>query len=169
VAGGEIPIPVTDGLGSTDVQYKEYGVILELRPRADSSGGIYAEIEAELSQVDESIRVQSFPGFLKRRSSTAVNVRAGETVIIAGLLSLERGRDRQSVPGLSRVPVAGGLFSSRQKRSRQTELLVLITPRTLTEGVAGPPDASADQRQRIDAARGATTTVVPGKSASGAR
>ncbi|MBK6674998.1 MAG: hypothetical protein IPG49_16675 [Proteobacteria bacterium] len=43
VSGGEVPIPVTDGLGATDVQYKEYGVILEIKPRADRSGGIYAE------------------------------------------------------------------------------------------------------------------------------
>ncbi|MEP7312421.1 MAG: pilus assembly protein N-terminal domain-containing protein [Pseudomonadota bacterium] len=168
VAGGEIPIPVTDGLGSTDVQYKEYGVILELRPRADSSGAIYAEIEAELSQVDDSIRVQGFPGFLKRRSSTAVNVRAGDTVVIAGLLSLERGRDRQAVPGLSRVPLAGGLFSSRQKRSRQTELLVIITPRTLSESVAGPPDASADQRERIDASRKSIIDRGAGATGTGA-
>lgn len=73
VSGGEIPIPVTDGLGSTDVQYKEYGVILEARPRADRTGAVYAEVHIELSQLDSSVRVGDFPGFVKRQTSTAFN------------------------------------------------------------------------------------------------
>ena len=132
VSGGEVPIPVVDALGSTDVQYKEYGVILEVRPKADAGGGIYAEIEAELSQIDESVRVQNLPGFIKRRSSTAVNVRDGETIVIAGLLARERGVSKQSIPGLGRLPALGRLFSSQHKLMRQTELLVLITPHLLT-------------------------------------
>jgi len=143
VSGGEVPIPVQDGLGSTDVQYKEYGVILEVRPKADAAGTIYAEVDAELSQIDDSVRVQSFPGFIKRRSATAVNLRAGETLVIAGLLARERGRDRQSVPGFGRLPLAGALFSTRHRLERQTELLVLITPRLVTDAV---------QRERVEAA-----------------
>ena len=131
VSGGEVPIPVADGLGSTTVQYKEYGVILEVHPKADAGGSIYAEIEAELSQIDESVRVQNLPGFIKRRSSTAVNVRDGETIVIAGLLARERGVSKQSIPGLGRLPALGKLFSSQHKLMRQTELLVLITPHLL--------------------------------------
>ena len=149
VSGGEVPIPVLDGLGSTDVQYKEYGVILEVRPRADASGAIYAEIDAELSQIDDAVRVQSFPGFIKRRSTTAVNVKAGETVVIAGLLSRERGKSQQAVPGLGRLPVAGALFSSRHRLLRQTELLVLITPRLIQGLLPGDPDASDAQRRAL--------------------
>ncbi|MBK9253110.1 MAG: hypothetical protein IPM70_15120 [Proteobacteria bacterium] len=129
VSGGEVPIPVTDGLGATDVQYKEYGVILEIKPRADRSGGIYAEVEVELSQLDPSVRVGDFPGFVKRRTSTAINVMAGETVALAGLHVRERSRDRQGLPGLSSLPVAGWLFSSARRQSRESELIVLITPR----------------------------------------
>ena len=143
VSGGEVPIPVLDGLGSADVQYKEYGVILEVRPKADASGTIYAEVDAELSQIDDSVRVQSFPGFIKRRSATAVNLRAGETLVIAGLLARERGHDRQSIPGFGRLPIAGALFSTRHRLARQTELLVLITPRLVTE---------AGQRDQVEAA-----------------
>ena len=128
VAGGEVPIPVVDGLGSANVQYKEYGVILEVHPQADAGGGIYAEVEAELSQIDDSVRVQNLPAFIKRRSATAVNVRDGETIVIAGLMSRERGVSKQSIPGLGRLPAVGRLFSSQHRLTRQTELLVLITP-----------------------------------------
>jgi pilus assembly protein CpaC len=134
VSGGEIPIPVTDGLGSTDVQYKEYGVILEVRPRADRSGAVYADVEIELSQLDPAVRVGDYPGFLKRRTSTAINVMEGETIAIAGLVSQERGRDRSAVPGLSSLPVAGSLFRSTRRMARETELVVLITPKRFESG-----------------------------------
>ena len=140
VSGGEVPIPITDGLGATDVQYKEYGVILEIRPRSDRSGAVYAEVEVELSQLDSSVRVGDFPGFVKRRTSTAINVLAGETVAIAGLVARERSRDRQGLPGLSSLPGAGWLFSSTRRQSRESELVVLITPRLL---------GSTDQAARI--------------------
>jgi pilus assembly protein CpaC len=147
VSGGEVPIPITDGLGATDVQYKEYGVILEIRPRSDRSGAVYAEVEVELSQLDSSVRVGDFPGFVKRRTSTAINVLAGETVAIAGLVARERSRDRQGLPGLSSLPAAGWLFSSSRRQSRDSELIVLITPRLL---------GSQDQMEQIN--RAATLT-----------
>ncbi|MBK6674999.1 MAG: hypothetical protein IPG49_16680 [Proteobacteria bacterium] len=86
-------------------------------------------MEAELSQLDPSVRVGDFPGFVKRRTSTAINVMAGETVALAGLHVRERSRDRQGLPGLSSLPVAGWLFSSARRQSRESELIVLITPR----------------------------------------
>lgn len=145
IAGGEIPLPVTNALGSTDVHYKEYGVILELRPQADPGGTISAEVDVELSQLDASVRVRDFPGFIKRRSSTAINSRSGETIVIAGLLASELSTDRQGLPGLGRLPAAGHLFSSTRRQQRQTELLVMITPRSLAPDAPGA--AAAAQRQ----------------------
>jgi len=97
-------------------------------------------VEVELSQLDSSVRVGDFPGFVKRRTSTAINVLAGETVAIAGLVARERSRDRQGLPGLSSLPGAGWLFSSTRRQSRESELVVLITPRLL---------GSTDQAARI--------------------
>lgn len=135
VSGGEIPIPVTDGLGSTDVQYKEYGLILEVRPQAGRDGTIHAQVDLELSQIDPSVRVGDYPGFIKRQASTAFNVADGDTVAIAGLLMRESSRERAAVPGLGAVPVAGALFRSRRRQQRETELLVLISPRRYDAGV----------------------------------
>ncbi|MEO8315480.1 MAG: pilus assembly protein N-terminal domain-containing protein [Pseudomonadota bacterium] len=153
VSGGEVPIPVTDGLGATDVQYKEYGVILEVRPRADRSGAIYADVDIELSQMDASVRVGDFPGFVKRRTSTALNAQAGETIAIAGLVSQERSRDRSGVPGLSRIPGIGKLFSTSRRLERETELVVLITPRTFDAGARMDAEATADQAAMLERAR----------------
>lgn len=149
ISGGEVPIPVTDGLGAVDVQYKEYGVILEVRPRAESNGGIYAEVDVELSQVDSSVRVRDFPGFIKRRTSTAINAQAGETIAVAGLLAREHSRDRQGIPGLSDLPVGNGLFASTKRQQRQTELVVLITPHRFESGVEDATHPAKDQRELV--------------------
>lgn len=152
VSGGEVPIPITDGFGAMDVQYKEYGIILEVRPRADRSGAIYAEVDIELSQLDAAVRVADFPGFVKRRTSTAINVQSGETVAIAGLVAREKNRGRQGLAGLSSIPLAGNLFASTRREQRQTELLVLITPHGYEAGTATEP-AAPNQQQLIERAK----------------
>lgn len=152
ISGGEIPIPVTDGLGATDVQYKEYGVILEVRPRADRSGAIYADIDIEMSQMDASVRVGDYPGFVKRRTSTAFNAQAGETIVIAGLVSREHSRDRKGIPGLSAVPAVGALFRTSRRLERETELLVLITPRSFDSGVRADSEVALDQPALLERA-----------------
>jgi pilus assembly protein CpaC len=138
VAGGEIPFPVVSNVGSTDVEYKEYGVILDVRPVADASGAVFARVETELSQVDNSQRVLGVPGFLKRRSATDINLRDGETLVIAGLTSQQRSIEDQGVPGLSRVPVGGRLFGTRGRRSESSELVIFLTPRIVR--ASPPPD-----------------------------
>lgn len=152
VSGGEIPIPVTDGLGATDVQYKEYGLILQIRPHAGRDGTIHAEIDLELSQIDPSVRIGDYPGFIKRQTSTAFNVADGETMAIAGLLMRESGRDRAAVPGLGAIPVAGALFRSKRRQQRETELLVLISPRRFEAGVPASPPPH-DQQSLIERAQ----------------
>lgn len=154
VAGGEIPVPVVNGVGATDVEYREYGVILDVKPVADASGAISARIETELSQIDPSQRVAGIPGLLKRRSVTDVNLRAGETLVIAGLASRLRSLDDSGIPGLTRVPVAGRLFGVRGRRSEDSEVVIFLTPRIAQpmseQGVtsAAPHDDAMVRRAR---------------------
>jgi pilus assembly protein CpaC len=149
VSGGEIPIPISDGLGSTSVQYKEYGVILEVHPRAEQDGRVFADIDIELSQVDASIRVADYPGFIKKKTSTSINARSGDTIAIAGLVLRDRSRDRQGVPGLSAVPVVGELFAATRRQQRQTELLILITPRVFEVGAQGASAVGVEQAEML--------------------
>jgi pilus assembly protein CpaC len=134
VAGGEIPIPVVNGVGATDVEFREYGVILEVRPVVDAAGGVSMRVETELSQVDNAQRVAGIPGLLKRRSVTDLNVQAGETVVIAGLIQQQRSTDDSGVPGLSKIPGAGRLFGVRGKRTEDSEVVIFLTPRVERSG-----------------------------------
>lgn len=132
-------------------------MILDVRPVADASGAVFARVETELSQVDNSQRVLGVPAFLKRRSATDINLRDGETLVIAGLTSQQRSLDDQGIPGLSRIPVGGRLFGTRGRRSESAELVIFLTPRIVQATRAQdplPPDPAAGAleraRRRVD-------------------
>ncbi|MFN5509847.1 MAG: type II and III secretion system protein family protein [Burkholderiales bacterium] len=137
VAGGELPIPVSGALGSASVAFKEYGIKFDVSPVANSSGVIAARIATEISSINFEVAVKEVPGLIKRRAESEVNLREGETLVIAGLLTDEGSRNLDKVPAAGDLPVLGPLFRSRQFRDRQTELAVFITPR-FVEGQPPP-------------------------------
>lgn len=137
VAGGELPIPVSGALGSASVAFKEYGIKFDVSPVASSSGVIAARIATEISSINFEVAVKEVPGLIKRRAESEVNLREGETLVIAGLLTDEGSRNLDKVPAAGDLPVLGPLFRSRQFRDRQTELAVFITPR-FVEGQSTP-------------------------------
>ena len=146
VAGGEIPITAINTQGSADVEFKEYGVILDVKPVIDSVGGIIARVEVEISQIDDSQRVLGVPGFLKRRSVTDIRLQDGETLVLAGLVSRLDARDRSALPGLGRLPLAGRAFRADSRRREATELVIFLTPR-----VHRTPEASGqDLSERVE-------------------
>lgn len=151
VAGGELPIPVSGALGSASVAFKEYGIKFDVSPVASSSGVIAARIATEISSINFEVAVKEVPGLIKRRAESEVNLREGETLVIAGLLTDEGSRNLDKVPAAGDLPVLGPLFRSRQFRDRQTELAVFITPR-FVEGqsspVAGSPTDGIETAQR---------------------
>jgi pilus assembly protein CpaC len=136
VAGGELPIPVSGALGSTSVAFKEYGIKFDVSPVASSTGVIAARIATEISSINFEVAVKDVPGLIKRRAESEVNLREGETLVIAGLLTDEGTRNLDKIPAAGDLPVLGPLFRSRQFRDRQTELAVFITPR-FVEGQPG--------------------------------
>lgn len=150
VSGGEIPLPVVNGLGSSNVEFKEYGVILDLQPIVDPNGGIFAKIETELSQLDPSQAVLGVPALLKRRSVTEINLRAGETLVIAGLTLRSAARGTQGLPGLASRRHGSALFGERTRREERTELAIFITAQVMQAQPTDPPaaDASALERAR---------------------
>ncbi|MEN9314471.1 MAG: Type pilus biosis and competence protein pilQ precursor [Pseudomonadota bacterium] len=129
IAGGELPIPQTSGLGNATVAFKEYGVKFDVSPVASESGVIAARIATEISSINFDVLVKDVPGLTKRRAETEVNLREHETLVIAGLLTDESSRTVDRVPALGELPVLGGLFRSSAFRDRKTELVVFVTPR----------------------------------------
>jgi len=157
LAGGEVPYPSIGDNGLSQVEFKEYGVKLNVAPLIDGAGNVRARLETEISQLDSSVSVQGTPGLLTRRAQTEVTVRSGETIVISGLLSSESSADSDSIPGLGRLPVIGRFFGSRGQRNAISELVIFITPEVIEPGqsVIGARERRylEESNQRIDTVR----------------
>jgi len=142
LAGGEIPIPVPQGLGTVAIEFKEYGVTLDFTPTVLSPRQISLKVEPEVSELDYANVIQingfSIPGISSRRASTTVELGDGQSFAIAGLLRDEVRETIKKYPGLGDIPVLGTLFRSSSWQKNETELVIIITPR-----LAKPLDMTA--------------------------
>jgi pilus assembly protein CpaC len=132
-AGGEIPIPHSDGEGGISVTWKPYGIILEMAPAIDSQDKIHIQIRSEVSMVDNANAVDGIPGILTRRVDTFLSLEIGETVVLSGLVHSDDAKNIQKIPFLGDIPILGELFKSRNFQKRETELVVFLTPLPATE------------------------------------
>ena len=133
LAGGEIPIPVDEEDGDITVEFKEFGVRLTFTPVVLGDGMIHLTLEPEVSQIDFSTTIEaggiSLPGFTTRRARTTVQLADGQSFAIAGLLQTTRTNRQEQVPLLGDVPVLGALFRSASFQKRETDLVIIVTPR----------------------------------------
>lgn len=153
LAGGEIPLPVRGDNGEVNVFFKEYGIILDIRPEAGGDGTVRASVKAELSTIDNSTSVSGFPGFLKRQTSTEVNLKEGETLVISGLVSAEMSRDVSKMPYLADIPILGALFRSKNFRDRQSELVFFVTPHIVDATTPINQEIHQQTQQRLQGIR----------------
>ena len=141
LAGGEVPYVSTDRDGNSTTIFKPYGVALEVSPRIDSQGHVRAQVAIEVSAVDSTVSGPSGPALKVRRTTTEFQLPSGGSMIISGFLSREQSEDMDRVPGLSSLPILGPLFRSRRFQSRETELVIVVTPHVF-DG-SEPVDAQA--------------------------
>jgi pilus assembly protein CpaC len=143
LAGGEVPVPVSEEDGRVTVQYKEYGVRLNFTPTVLDSGLINLRLEPEVSQVDFSTSVRTgnveIPAFTSRRVSTTIELRDGQSFAIAGLLQTSHIRNQSQVPLLGDLPIIGALFRSSSFQKQETDLVVIVTARLAQPAPPGVP------------------------------
>lgn len=132
LAGGEVPYSTVDGNGNTQTAFKPYGVSLRITPSIERSGAVRSRLEVEVSAIDPSLSVPGGPSLKTRRTATEFNVRAGQTLVLAGFLSRDTARNVDRLPGLGDLPVLGALFRSTRFQRNETELAILVTPQLVT-------------------------------------
>lgn len=132
LAGGEIPIPVSQGLGAVSIEYKQYGISLSYTPTVLADGRISLRVRPEVSQLTSAGAVQingtTIPALSTRRAETTVELGSGQSFMIAGLLQNNHNNSIDQAPGLGDVPVLGALFRSNSFQRNETELVIVITP-----------------------------------------
>jgi pilus assembly protein CpaC len=151
LAGGEYPIAVTDNDGKVTVTYKKFGVGLEFMPTVLKDGLIALEIEPEVSSIDQSYDAFGFPVFNVRRAKTSVDLKSGQSFMMAGLFQAENDVARKNLPGARKLPVIGALFSSKEFQRKETDLVMIVTPHLVRPIQPGTPTASP-----LDGSRPAT-------------
>lgn len=168
LAGGEIPIPISQGLGAVSVEYKQYDVSLSFTPTVLSDGRISMRVRPEVSQLSSAGAVQingtTIPALTTRRAESTLELGSGQSMVIAGLLSNTHDNSISGTPGLMNVPILGSLFRSNAFQRNETELVIVITPylvqpvnaneiRLPTDGYDAPTDLERVLLGRINGER----------------
>jgi pilus assembly protein CpaC len=132
LAGGEFPIPLSQGLGTTTIEYKKYGVSLSYTPTVLANGRISLRVRPEVSELSSqgAITINGFqvPALTVRRAETTIELGSGQSFMIAGLLSNNAQNTINKAPGLGDLPILGNLFKSTSFQKGQTELVIVVTP-----------------------------------------
>ncbi|WP_144113594.1 type II and III secretion system protein family protein [Paraburkholderia sp. BCC1886] len=155
LAGGEVPIPVPQGLGSTAIEFKSYGVGLTLTPTVLSPQRIALKVAPEASQLDFANAVTisgvSVPAFTTRRADTTVELGDGESFVIGGLIDRETASNVSKVPLLGDLPIIGAFFKQLSYQQNEKELVIIVTPHLvspLAKGATLPSTPGEQSEQR---------------------
>lgn len=131
--GDRIPIvstsinPVLGNNSYSQVQYLETGTILKVRPRVTRDGTVFLEIVQEVSTPGSTTANNPNPRISTRKLKTEAAVQDGDTMVLAGLINDQSAKTSSGLPGLSRIPIIGGLFGTQGTRNTRNETIVLIT------------------------------------------
>jgi pilus assembly protein CpaC len=180
LAGGEFPVSTgrscDDGVCTVDIDWKPFGVGLEFTPVVLSDGRISLRVGTEVSELSSDGAVAVAGTTVKslrvRRASSTVELPSGGTIMMAGLIKEETKQTINGTPGLQNLPILGTLFRSRDFKSGQTELMIIVTPyvvnpvarsqlQTPDEGFAPASDPSTILLGRINRIYGIAGKVDP--------
>ena len=132
LSGGEFAVPTIvgiNGVGGQQTNFRGYGVSLVVVPTLQDRDLIRMQILPEFSAIDQSISVGGVPGTNTRRVTTTVELREGQTIALAGLLSHQSSTKVQRIPVIGQIPIIGPLiFSDKNASMDESELLILVTP-----------------------------------------
>ena len=153
--GQEVPIVTNQQQGTTatdrilqQIQYRETGIILTVKPRVTPGGLVQLDIAQEVSSVESETGALNSPTFRTRKINSNVAVRSNQAVVLGGLIQDERADGKSGVPGLYRAPLIGPLFGQTNRRADRTELVVILTPRVIASAT-DIDTATADFRSKL--------------------
>lgn len=133
LAGGEFPIRIK-GFGTQDVHWKRFGVLLRIKPFADSSGKMSLSLETEVSSLGEMI--DGIPTIKANRVSSHFDLSHSQVIALSGLLRDQNSKGASGLPWLTQIPILGALFSSQDYLEEKTELVIFVRPSLINQ-----PDA----------------------------
>ena len=156
LVGGQIPVPVSNQNGQISIEWKDYGIKLDILPEASLDGIITSKVKAEVSSMEwnslNKIELGSnmkIPPIRMRKAESSIALASGQTMAIGGLIANDITRDVTKIPLLGDLPVIGQLFRSTSFVKGETELLILVTP-TIVDSQALVPPMSQELKDHIN-------------------
>ena len=153
MVGGQIPIPISNQNGQISIEWKDYGIKLDIAPEVNAEMLINSKIKAEVSSLDwnstHKIELGSnlkIPPIKMNKAETAIALMSGQTMAIGGLLSSQTNSDVTKVPFLAELPILGKLFTSTAYTRGETELIILITP-TIVDPIEYLPSVTTEMKE----------------------
>jgi pilus assembly protein CpaC len=131
LSGGEFAVPTivgVEGVGAQQTTFHGFGTSLVVTPAVLDHELIRMKITPEFSQLDSANTVNGIPGVDTRRAETTVQLREGQTIVLAGLISRQTNTQAAKLGFWGDAPVVGPLFSGKRSMLEETELLILVTP-----------------------------------------
>lgn len=167
--GERVPVPVTSfvpiaqgGVNQqpiTSVVYEPIGVNIDILPRLHHDDQVTLNLKIEVSN-QAGTSAQGLPIFGSRLVSTTIRLRDGETNILAGLIRDDERSVLQGVPGLSDLPIVGRLFGRNQRQTKETDIVITMTPHIVRVLDVTEEDLRAFRMARDTAAAGGIESAV---------
>lgn len=179
--GGQLPVPIAYDNDKLSVEWKDYGIKLDIEPTVDSANRIRSVVKAEVSSIDfassYAINVGGnyrIPPLRTRKAEAVVDMPSGETMAIGGLISSEESKNITKVPLLGDIPILGKFFRHTEKTTERKEIVILITPVLASDEKPKPmttklrlfdkkADAITQKEQKGEADDGAGDLAAEGK------
>lgn len=130
--GTEFPYQTATSSGATAVAFRKANLKLEVTPQITPEGNIILDVDINKDSRGETTAAGI--AINTKHVQTQVLVENGGTVVIGGIFTEEETEDVAKVPLFGDLPIVGNLFKNKNKSSRKQELLIFITPRSITEG-----------------------------------
>ncbi len=146
--GGEVPV-VTSSISGPSVDYKDFGILLNIEPKLYGKDQVATKVKAEISQLDKANQVGEYPAFKTRRTENDVQLRIGETLVLSGLVTEDSQTSTEGIVWLKNLPFIGSLFRNKSYKGNRTELVIFITPRLLTDAPDSPNAKEAEREERM--------------------
>ena len=133
--GGKIPYTAVNANNVPYTDFKDYGIILQMKPVVDSTGRIVSSVHAEVSNMSgETVNGQ--PILALRRADSVVTMNSGSTIVIGGLMDSSEQKNVVKIPLLGDIPILGEFFKYTSKTKEKQELIILVTPYIVESGKA---------------------------------
>jgi general secretion pathway protein D len=142
LVGDRVPV-ITSGTSATTggsystsaVQYLEVGLTLEVTPTIHGDGDVAIKLALEVSSIANTLNIPTGNGgttvayqISTRNANTLLELKDGETQVLAGLISDTESQTSNHIPGLGDLPILGRLFGSNGTNDKKDEIVLLITP-----------------------------------------